>query len=472
MTAETLKALKLRALADVARFKEGVPLTKLGNVAEYYRTLANDEADEPIKMSNEELCGIVETVDGNDQMAQEKRVALILKAAGVNVEPEEPAEEPEEVSGDTNGEPEEPADDTDKEPERPVENANAVTAWAKSQIALVADDTDFNSAMATGIKADREAKVAPVNVLAKLRAAYGKKLDGFPMPGTKAGDKEAGNNPPDKRRTMTKKKGGGFRETYVSSIDAMWDATKEGRNIHTQIKLIGEADQPGKKNAWSSASVQDRAQAKQDFQSDITTGRRIFRQAIALHLHLIDAQSLPDVLVDYREVTIKEGDKVEKMPRQTRYPIVVKNKIGMGTIDEQVNYYSVTQFLGLDPSEARDPAILKEHNGSVWAALCASGGRGPGTPESSVPPIDGRDTFSDYLAEIAGWVEKRDNGKLLNRWLSDKDKDARMSLLMSIDTLVSELASYRDAHAAEIAAEHERLAKIDAAEQAAKNKAA
>lgn len=448
----TLATLKLKALSDVGAYKINTPLTKPGNVAKYYRDVANDGADRPIALTNDAIVATVLTVDGNDEDAQDERVRLLLKADGqVQDEPEEPAD-------DATDEPTEPADDTANEPERPVENANAISKWSAELIAPTMDDATFNDTMANGIAADKTLKMAPLNLMASMRKTFGDKLNGFPVPGTKSGDKECGNNPADKRRTMVKKKDGGFREKYVSSIDAMFDATREGKALNITLQQIASADDPARKqgNPWSARNAMDRAQAAQDARTDVTTGRGMLRKAIALHLHLHKCDSLPDVQVYYREVPIDVADKAKgNKPRSTRYPIVVKDK----TDEENVNYYSITQFLGLDPDEARDPAKLKEHNGSVWATLCASGGRGPATPENEVTHITTREQAEGYLAEVAAWSHVKETGTLLNRWMGEKDAS---QLRLSIDSIVSELTPIRDAFAKQIATDKEAANKAAA----------
>lgn len=455
----SLKSLKLKALSDVARFKQGVPLTLPGNVAEYYRTVANDGADRPIALNNDAIVAIVQSVDGNDEDAQDERVRLMLKADGQVQDEDEPQEPAEDATEDAGDEPAEPETDDAKEPERPVEQANAVQKWAATLIADTRGDKDFNGTLEAGIAADKELKMAPLNLMARLRAVYGDRLNGFPVPGTKAGDRECGNNPPDKRRTMVKKKDGGFREKYVSSIDAMFDATEQGARLNETVRLIGEANSPDRKagNPWSAKNVHDRSQALQDARSDITTGRGMLRKAIALHLHLMRCDSLPDVDVTYRVVFLDATDKSKgSKPRSTRYPIVVKDK----TDEENVNYYSVTQFLGLDPDEAKDPEALKEHNGSVWAALCASGGRGAATNASEVPHIATREQAEGYLSEVAAWAGKREAGTNLHKWMADKDG---AGLRLSVDAIVSELTAIRDAFAKQIAADKEAAHKLERA---------
>lgn len=448
----------LKALSDRGIFKVNMPLTKTANIAAYYRDVTNDGAEKPIALANEAIVAIVKTVAGNDQAAEDERVALMLKADGQGEPDEADASEPAEpdADADDNGEPEV---EGEKKQEAPVEKADAIQKEANAFILRAVGDTEFNTVLHNAIEADKQQKVAPLYAMARLRLIYGDDLNGAPVPGTKTGDKECGNNPADKRRTMVKKKDGTYRESWVSVIDKMADALPDSVAAKAVIKAIDDASSPGVKNDWTVKNMIDRKQARQDASAVLTLNRGMLRKAIALHLHFRACESLPNVEVSYKEVyrkgvDLKTATAADKLPRSTRYPIVIKDK----TDSDNVNTYAITQFLGLDPNEARDAKRVQECGG-VWQALLMSGGRGPEDP-ALASHITTVAQFEEYAAEVKAWLDKREYVALLQKELAKGD-DGSKAFIKTLGDLYLELKPIYD-----------QFQKVHGEMQAAANKTA
>lgn len=446
-------------------FKANLKLKKSESIAKYLRAVANEGRDSPITMDDATLLQVVESVELKADETRDDievlRVEAIeaaearLSTGDAEVSEEETTEE--EVEGEAT--PEGVATDAETGKDVPLPAAvklESIDAEAAEFIKPAAASAEFNKELDDDIAAGDKVKQAPLNMMLQARKVWGKLLDGAPVPGMKAGDPSLGNRLPDKRRTVTKKKNGGFTDKWVSIYDKMFDYLPRGKAIAAEKKLIEESET--KANKYTGQQTRRENDLK-TLNSQRTNGITLLKQGIALHLQLLEVGMLPGVTVEY----LKEKDG---KPRNTRFPIWVRDP----SDPENSETLAVTSFLALDPAKARDPENVTK-KGGVFKALITSGARGTrddeGGGKNKLPPIDSVDLAEEAVASFVTFLENRVNRTAILKRLNEKDSDAFRRSMVELHT---ETKPYYDKYVAwyrktEEAASAQEATRLEAAQQ-------
>lgn len=442
--------------SDAFGFKDKLRLRKPESIAKYLRAVASFDRS-PITLADDALMQVVEAVNiegMSDDDIEIARVEAIINAqdkldGGDNETVDEEATEDETV--------EEEAEEIDTGTtggnEIPLPAAVKVESIDTEAAAFIADaaaSKEFNDELNSDIAAGDRVKMAPLNMLLVLRKVYGAKLDTAPMPGTKAGDPDLGNRLPDKRRTVTKKKNGGFTDKWISIYDKMFDHLPKGKEINSELKLIDESET--KANKYTGKAIYRENEAK-TLRSQRTAGITLVRQSIALHLMLYEVNNLPGIKAEY----LADKDKVT--PRNSRFPIWVRDP----SDPELSETLAITSFLALDPAKAKDAENVKK-KGGVYKALITSGARGTSDDESGsnkLPPFD-IDIAEEAVASFVTFMSDRVNRAAILKRLNEKDSDGfrRSMVELHVETkpYYDKFSGwYRKVEEAEAAAEASRI---------------
>jgi hypothetical protein len=62
---------------DIDSFKQNQVLTDPKEIASYYRTIANEGADNPTSLTDAQILAIVSSIEGDDEDSEVERVQLI-----------------------------------------------------------------------------------------------------------------------------------------------------------------------------------------------------------------------------------------------------------------------------------------------------------------------------------------------------------------------------------------------------------
>lgn len=448
-----LKTLSEVTTAKGTVMKVGMPLTKPGNIAAYFAAVAliQSPTDKPLGLSGDQIRAIVDAVpEGDDPEAREDEIVRqLLVADGQQSEESEETDEEtdeDETEDETSDEAGE-QDATDEDDKMPEEKPTAIQSEAVKAMERAVKDTVLSNIVRDAATADLTLKFTPLQFRQRLVTLYGTDLDTFPVPGSKSSDKDLGNRVADYRRIrVPKASGDGTKWVKVSYVQTCADLLPEAVAALDVLKQVAAANTRGKgAGIFAKKTVTERGQAVKDAKATLASARGNFRKALSLHHMIYECSNLPDVDVSFRKNEKGEAEK-------TRVPMVIKNKKN----DDLREYYTVAQFLALDPSDCRDPAKLKEHDGSVYSTLIASGMRGTGQRRGKdvCKPITNRDQWEGALAEVAAYTEERLNAANINKWLAiTNGEDSSDAMLESMETIIANLTPY-------VQANRERLAKL------------
>jgi len=434
-------------LRDIGPFKavtNGKPTRqkKQSNVLAYYRAIADAGAAKPIALSVDTMVQCIESIEGDDQDAEDKRIVAMLRADG-------------QIEGDADDEAEvvpEETDVTEVTEEAAKASEDAIASQTRSAAEFIdkaAGAPEVSTVLNTIVEASKTEKMKGILLLNVLRSTYSTaELDGAPMPGTKPDDVKGTNLLPEYTRKFTPKKDGGYREGWVSWFVTAAERIPAG-------KALADKETTLAKKLDTAKNVRDYGD-KKDSGASFNKVVATLRQSIHLHHVLRACEGVPHLSAGWR--TQIGADGKTQVPYRSQYPIEVmdmRDKSGATAIP-------LTTFLGLKPalvSKMTNEEIAKK--GGLLSALLATGGTGAG--ESAGGPtkstIKTRKDAEGTFAELSAWLHSKESTEALVKWLNEPAKDSD-GLLRSVNEIYLELKPLYDAY-------HPRIQAMMDAETAA-----
>lgn len=405
------------ATADFAGFTEGQKLSTPGEIASYHRALVNMERDtaEHTTLTDVQIVACVMSVQGDNAEAESKRLeALEALEDASDLDAMDDADKTDAVPA--------KGDDVPAEKESEVK-AEAIRAAHKGAGSDVLQ-SEFSALIAAG----KKLKQGPLSLLLILQKVYtSEDMASWPRPGTSWRTRAPGSNEVvDKRRIFVTTKNG-RKPSTVGFYDLMFRAMPVGKALSDKIEAIDDAE--AKRNEWLKEKPHDRAAERKSAVGDQTQGRSLLRRAVRLGLQFQACEGLQGITVYWAKD--KNGT-----PKDTRYPIMIRDDAGDGSASP----FSIDQFLGFDPSYAKDAGnVAKE--GGVYEALVASGGSGePETPTNNAP-MD-IELFIAETGMMCGYHEEVEHGATIRKQLLKKDEHGKRAFLVSYVELHDAMHEY------------------------------
>lgn len=407
----------ITATADFAGFKEGQKLSKPGDIANYFRTMLDQDAsdDDKSTLTDAQIIAAVMSISGDDEDAEGERLDALHALTDDDTD----------ASGDDDTD--DTTDDDDKTPGEdavPAERSSDVETEAKRSAEPLAEDEAMQTHIRETIAAGRKVKMGPLVVMMDFRRVLpdvNQRL-ALPFPGTSWKNRKPGDNTPvDKRRILTRG-AKGLKPTTVSTYDLMFGAMPAGRELQVNIDLIDNRKVAGKANQYTGWKDHDADGERDSLIGDRTQGRTLLKRAVKL-----DRQFLACLPLDTETgVKVSWKQDTKGAPANTRYGIVIKDNR-----DGTASRYSIDQFLGFNVAQALDPVNVA-NKGGVFEALVQSGGE-TGEPETPAIAAMDVDMFMAEAGMMASYLTVADNRALVRRRMYQDNDDGRAFMQSIVD---------------------------------------